>query len=567
MKSEKVERVNGELPSSGTNDCSDDSSRSKDENLKSGGKKGRGAPRKLGSKKRAKEKLEGESAEEKTENVEKDTTESDSQDGGERSTVVTEKLSAEDVRQMVIGSEEINGLDKSGLEDPGDVCWSEDVIEETIICEEMEVEGETMESSRYSLADDGSVVLEEVLLVNQPGFEGKNVVEFTVIRNEDGTESMVESMVVGDGDCELGGSNYEENMSEYHIIEEGVSCLRVEEKIELASEKTGPPGSPVSKSEESSSGKVENVLESARTREKGVGVGKKGGRKVKGLVDPVDDQVFVKKSDSESPVLENGPAELKTSSETSPTPDESSNSSETDKALGNTLANVDDELRTMSIGEPPKKNNSDLEDNENSVPEFPLASKEIADAAQRALTQDDEDSAPTSEKSEPSRSEDYFPHDKFPAPSITTNDHETDRKERSKPEVPSRPKGNRSNSISTRSPQARHKNSNERPRNIEEISRDSEIDAKIDSDDIKLTLSSTSSSGSENSNDTSVSVNNSKLPDVNEPKNSSNEAEKKIEFRSRSGSTDTTGSESGSNNSSAVRRSSRIRTIGLMKQR
>jgi histone-lysine N-methyltransferase SETD2 len=38
-------------------------------------------------------------------------------------------------------------------------------------------------------------------------------------------------------------------------------------------------------------------------------------------------------------------------------------------------------------------------------------------------------------------------------------------------------------------------------------------------------------------------------------------------FRSRSGSTDTTGSESSSNCSSGVRRSSRIRSIGIMKQR
>jgi histone-lysine N-methyltransferase SETD2 len=52
-------------------------------------------------------------------------------------------------------------------------------------------------------------------------------------------------------------------------------------------------------------------------------------------------------------------------------------------------------------------------------------------------------------------------------------------------------------------------------------------------------------------------------------RNNEDESERKQvpAFRSRSGSTDTTGSESSSNCSSGVRRSSRIRSIGIMKQR
>lgn len=98
----------------------------------------------------------------------------------------------------------------------------------------------------------------------------------------------------------------------------------------------------------------------------------------------------------------------------------------------------------------------------------------------------------------------------------------------------------------------------------EEHSRDSEMDGKMDSEDAKV------SSSSENSNDTLLSSNSCKVSDLNVDNkntlNQMNEADKKPGFRSRSGSTDTTGSESGSN-SSGVRRSNRIRTIGLMKQR
>lgn len=105
----------------------------------------------------------------------------------------------------------------------------------------------------------------------------------------------------------------------------------------------------------------------------------------------------------------------------------------------------------------------------------------------------------------------------------------------------------------------------EKQTGVEESSGDSEVDTKADTEDIKV------SSSSDNSNDTLLSTNSYKLPEFNDVKNipnqlNFNEPEKKTGFRSRSGSTDTTGSESGSN-SSGVRRSSRIRTIGLMKQR
>lgn len=86
--------------------------------------------------------------------------------------------------------------------------------------------------------------------------------------------------------------------------------------------------------------------------------------------------------------------------------------------------------------------------------------------------------------------------------------------------------------------------------------KDCEIDGKIDNEDTKA------SSSSENSNDSRVLDFNA---DNKSTLNQLNDTDNKPGFRSRSGSTDTTGSESGSN--SGVRRSNRIRSIGLMKQR
>lgn len=86
--------------------------------------------------------------------------------------------------------------------------------------------------------------------------------------------------------------------------------------------------------------------------------------------------------------------------------------------------------------------------------------------------------------------------------------------------------------------------------------KESEVDVKMDSEDTKA------SSSSENSNDSRVLDFNA---DNKSTLNQINDTDNKPGFRSRSGSTDTTGSESGSN--SGVRRSNRIRSIGLMKQR
>ncbi|KAL7307715.1 hypothetical protein TKK_0000390 [Trichogramma kaykai] len=101
--------------------------------------------------------------------------------------------------------------------------------------------------------------------------------------------------------------------------------------------------------------------------------------------------------------------------------------------------------------------------------------------------------------------------------------------------------------------------------NCEEQSRNSDSISKIESDDLKI------SSSSENSNDTLSSTSSSKISDSNVDNritsNQRSEVDKKSNFRVRSGSIDTSSASETSSNSSGVRRSSRIKSIGMMKQR
>lgn len=527
-------------------------------------------------------------------------TESDSQDAVDEIAVSSKKFSADDVREMVVGAGDSNerSLDVNAS---GDVQWSEDVIEETIICEEMEVEGDSLGGSRYTLADDGSVVLEEVLLVNESGFEGDNVVEFTVIQNEDGTESMVESMVVADTDVGTMNNHYEE-ASEYSIIEEGVNCLRMTDISKEAScivkDKTND-NSAVAVGGRSNNGrgreynsdvgkdprdkvtrrKKSSFVKKDRSAPNADGLGRTLDKSSKGVSDSASKEDSVSSMELTE---ENGSCgnEVLLGPDTA---EESSNSEIEKLIVGKKVARddarlekIDDDLQAMRIVDKSKEANtvvdpSDIEDT-SSTSDSSAARKEIP--VVDGTIQDDEDSALNSDKSsEQSHTENFAARaaeksdsngkiisKQVPDAPVTDDGKATPKSESG------RGKANRSNPISTRSlPANQSQNKSvDRPQNIEELSRDSEVDGKADSEDTKV------SSSSENSNDTLLSLNSCKLPDFDSktPISSSSlsEAEKKVGFRSRSGSTDTTGSESGSN-SSAVRRSSRIRSIGLMKQR
>ncbi|XP_034945207.1 probable histone-lysine N-methyltransferase CG1716 isoform X2 [Chelonus insularis] len=77
------------------------------------------------------------------------------------------------------------------------ITWSDDgneiqhVIEETIICEEMQVDDEIEQFT--TVKDDTTIEVEEIVLVNEPPFQDEEVIEYTIIQNKDNAESIDES--------------------------------------------------------------------------------------------------------------------------------------------------------------------------------------------------------------------------------------------------------------------------------------------------------------------------------------------------------------------------------------
>lgn len=140
----------------------------------------------------------------------RDVSESDSQDGIDNMIKNSEKLSPEDVQQVVVGNP--SPSNESAPTSTKVETWSEDVVEEMIVCEEMQVEGDVGDNS-YSLTQD-NVVVEEVLLVNEPNLENKNFVDFTVIQNEDGDESMA-----------MASKSEKIPNNEYHVVRKDVNSV------------------------------------------------------------------------------------------------------------------------------------------------------------------------------------------------------------------------------------------------------------------------------------------------------------------------------------------------------
>ena len=444
--------------------------------------------------------------------------ENDSQSGIQSSLVPLEKENKEGV---VICLSDLNH--ESRGDNASNEVWTGDVIEETIICEEMEVEEVTEDVDSH----ENSVVVEEVLLVNEPDFDGKNVVEFTVIQNDDGTESMLMA-----SDMENIPQEEYENSNVFQSIEEGVGSLRMSESE-----------NPVVKS----SNRVTNNK-------------KQFASETDSIEQYEETQDFIPSDGTFSKTSE---------------PDFSSNnkdegmetvdfhainvtSSQVDsfEEINGTMSQRNDcelkagvEISRESLTEPGAS--TALTNMENCNENLTKITKKML-----FLTHDDETNS--LDKIEQLNIEDQ---------SISNSLNEKDMKIE---DVDDSSDSKNNEGRYTPKPRESEEFENEclpkkidRSQNIEEHSIESEMDGKPDFEDIKL------SSSSENSSDTLMSTNSCKLPELGpDAKNISslNEAEKKSGFRSRSGSTDTTGSESGSN-SSGVRRSSRIRTIGLMKQR
>ncbi|KAK0082876.1 hypothetical protein PV325_009704 [Microctonus aethiopoides] len=454
---------------------------------------------------------------------------------------MAESDSQEDIVENIVITENIDEGDTETV-DSNQVVWQddEDVIEETIICEEMEVDGEEMETTRYTIGDDGSVVLEEVLLMNDTNFEGKEVVQFTVIQNEDGTESMV--MTSNDDE------NHYEESSEY-IIEENVNCPRDNDENKIIVNKDCETTDEVSENNDAINVNVNEKL-SINTRRKSYSLNniKETRRSNKSSVLKADGA-------SKEPTIKNSiPSQSFNNEENGSSIDSSISSVERRKKLRGpkekikksiSPCDLEKNLASITIQEP-TKNPIPSEDSSNSAIDSTLIninaslSCETISTSELLLSmQNDDNSTSTSDKV------DQMDSDSIIMTIEPSSEHQ-------------------SNTDRTPTPTAdiKQKKIIDRPQNVEELSRESGLDVKTDSEDVKL------SSSSENSNDTSSSLNCIKMPDFNDKNVTINqvEGEKKVGFRSRSGSTDTTGSESGSN-SSGVRRSSRIRSQGLMKPR
>ncbi|XP_034185567.1 SET domain containing 2 isoform X1 [Osmia lignaria lignaria] len=429
-----------------------------------------------------------------TSQYKKDSSESDSQDGVDIIIDQSEELSPEDVQQVVVGNpskEILTEVDSNEIE-----IWPEDVIEETIICEEMEVKDDVKDNN-YSLKEEDNAMVKEVLLVNNPSLEKKNFLEYTVIQNENSAASMLiecDSINTSSNEC----------------------CCDVENKM-CALHK--------SKTDNSISGLCTEV--------------------------PI---ICIDKNNEytrNSKTILNDQEELQVNNGTSVKKSHENLSKDE-------FCKIDNKLAEMQINESSKeiqKLVNDLSNIENIM--SPL---QITDNIEKVIPMsvDDESSSSILDKME------QLHQSNNSASLLDTIDKNTIELNKSD-SCNDKVECTNQNVLKLKVLQDKKNEKIQRkPMNSQQINEeygDSEADSKLDGEDTKL------SSSSDNSNDTLLSMNNCKLTEL-DPKcnNSSNDIDKRSEFRSRSGSTDTTGSESGSN-SSGVRRSSRIRSIGLMKQR
>lgn len=427
----------------------------------------------------------------------KDASESDSQDGIDIIVNQSDKLSPEDVQQVVVGNpnkEIVTESDSAETE-----IWPEDVIEETIICEEMEVK-EEVKNSDYNLKQNDNVVVKEVLVVNNPTLETKNFVEYTVIQNENGTEAML---------VESDSRNAPNNECYYNTERDACNLQKTKMENSMSALYIDVPMTSNNRNDKSFN------LEKSYTHSKGI----------------INDQ-----------------ADLYTNK------DMYTRRLQESLSRDNVFCKIDNKLADMQISEPSKeieKLVNDLSNMENIM--SPL---QIAGNTEKIIPMsiDDESSSSILDKMEQLHQSNNSADNIEKTVTELNNDSCNGKVECENQHLL------KSKVLSDKKNGNQRKTVNFQQIN-EELYGDNEVDSKIDGEDTKL------SSSSDNSNDTLLSMNNCKLTEFDTKcNNNTNDIDKKIEFRSRSGSTDTTGSESGSN-SSGVRRSSRIRSIGLMKQR
>lgn len=488
----------------------------------------------------------------------RDAGESDSQDYIDNIINDSEKLSAEDVRQVVVGDENPSNESLNTPAPEMDV-WSEDVIEETIICDEMEME-EDVAGNNYNLARD-NVMLEQVLLVSEPNLEGKDFMEYTVIQNEDGTESMVVAPNL---------ENISDN--EYRVIREtvgsvgdseaesSISVVRADESVTSGSENCSITNFKMDKPYVN---KKKAVLEDQSSKRQ------KGGKTIydkirKEISESISDKIHMCSiKDCSGPTNESSGDNCKREGKDSRT----KMKMHEDSSKEDTFCKIDSKLANMQINECSKeiqKLVNDLSSTEgiDSPVQTPLNIEKLS-----PVNIDDESSSSILDKMEqlhcPNNSVSSHVTDIF-SKSIESNNVIKNLSQDTLKPNSCVDKMQHVDQVSSKSRAMQEKKYQQKStENLGIINeyQDSEGDSKIDSEDIKC-------SSSENSNDTLLSLTNNKGRDLDVKNviiNNASDNEKK-EFRSCSESTETIAFENVAN-SSGVRRSSRIRSIGLMKQR
>ncbi|XP_043487788.1 uncharacterized protein LOC122514802 [Polistes fuscatus] len=499
--------------------------------------------------------------------------ESDSQDGLDNLLDQSDKLSPEDVRQMVVGNTTETNETKLESSVSNEVeVWPEAVIEE-IICEEMEVEetDATGITSYNTLKPDSNMVVEQVLLMNKANLGEDNFVEYTVIKNED----CVESMIV-ESNVECGTSS-----NEYQIIQNGMNNLRMTAEDKSTNSSTLSYKMTDSKQEcnkvaydldnNSTNNKMTTLLDRANstyTNDRTV----EGVRTMESFKNKYvgKDRVNLRKeesnvsSDDTRKVSNNYVSKLSSKQDS-----KDQHSKEYQRGIVKEDNNCkSDKSNTMQHNQCSKEIEKLVNDlcsveSVNSPVETCINVQKIP-----LVNEDDESSSSILDKMEQlhrsvnceSNTDTIYVYQKSVECVLKNQQQSVLKSDNFTENVGC------ANELPLNCRNLQKKKTHQKPpdhlQNIDDACADSEADSKVDSEDMKLT------SSGDSSNDTLLSVNNYKIPDIDTKgaSNNINDADKKIEFRSRSGSTDTTGSESGSN-SSGVRRSNRIRTIGLMKQR
>lgn len=482
----------------------------------------------------------------------RDASESDSQDNMDNTVNKSGKLSSENIQQAAALNPHNEPSPASAPMSSEMEMWSEDVIEETIVCEEMEVE-EGVADNSCSLVQDNAMGEQAS---HESNLEDKNFAEVTVIQSENDIQSMIiesESENITNDKCR---AIIPQTANSVYKPENSISIMHTDKSVTSSSCNITD-----SNAGESYINKKKIVLEHRS--------GKKQRNKTiydkirKEISESISDKISMCsiKDDSGFSNREDNYKEENKILEI--------NTVHVNSAKEDILNKIDNKLADMQISDCSneiQKLMNDLSSMEGieSPVQPPLNTEKLS-----PVDMDDESSSSILDKMEqlhrPNHSVGSHVTEIFSKIVEPNNIKDQDilKSDSSNDKIQYTDRVLlKSKMTQDRKYTSQQKTIEQHLATIDEYQDSEKDNNKVDSEDLKLC------SSSENSNDTLLSFTNCKGSELDAKGATSNsgDIDKKGEFRPRSGSTDTTGSESGSN-SSGVRRSSRIRSIGLMKQR